>query len=378
MLQVQEYLKTQSHDALTEELGIKVTRHDTLPLVILNYNQIESPKTHPVVRECRGLVLHAETHEIVARSFPRFFNWGEVAEEMPDFDFSDFIIQSKEDGSLILIYHFDDEWRVNTRGSFAADNMQFQDFTWTHGILKALHCEKMSDLDDVLDPALTYVGEFCSSWNKIVRTYSEPVIYLLTAFEGERELPWDELEKRELASDRMCAGGFMSTPTRIEFSNIDEIQDFIKQEEGDDPTFEGVVIRDRAGRRWKIKSATYLGLHRLRGEGDNIWNPKHLIPFILAGEEDELMTYFPEVRGTFYEYKCRVLEAYTDLVELWGDHWSIEDQKEFAIAIKDESPFVGILFNLRKKHGEHQQAKHLKSAWREQADSIFKNLFKKK
>ncbi len=371
MLQVQEYLKTKSYDALTDELGIKVTRHDTLPLVILNYHQIESPKTHPVVRECRGLVLHAETHEIVARSFPRFFNWGEVAEEMPDFDFSDFITQSKEDGSLVLIYCFEDEWHINTRGSFSQDNMQFQDFSWEEAICRALNIKRVSDLHGFLHPDITYVGEFCSSWNKIVRTYSDPVVYLLTAFEGERELTWDQLDTYEMAHS------IMSVPGRINLKNIDEIHFLIKEQEKDDPTFEGVVIRDRAGRRWKIKSATYLGLHRLRGEGDNIWNPKHLIPFILAGEEDELMTYFPEVRGTFFEYKCRVLEAYADLVELWGDHWSIEDQKKFAIAIKDETPFAGILFNLRKKHGEHQQAKHLKAAWREQADSIFKNLFKK-
>ena len=151
MLQVQEYLQTKSHDALSDELGIKVNRHDTLPLVILNYDQIESPKTNPIVRECRGLVLHADTHELVARSFSRFFNWGEVVEEMPEFDFSDFIIQSKEDGSLILIYFFDGEWRVNTRGSFAQDHMQFQDFTWTHGILKALHIDHMNELDRFLD-----------------------------------------------------------------------------------------------------------------------------------------------------------------------------------------------------------------------------------
>ena len=61
---------------------------------------------HPVVRECRGLVLHAQTHDLVARSFPRFFNWGEMAEEMKGFDFSDFTVHTKEDGSLVLLYFF--------------------------------------------------------------------------------------------------------------------------------------------------------------------------------------------------------------------------------------------------------------------------------
>jgi hypothetical protein len=83
-LQVQEYLHSgKSWANLTDELGIKVVFHPSLPLVTVNYDQIESPKTHPIVRECRGLVLHRQTFDLVARSFPRFFNWGEVADEMP-------------------------------------------------------------------------------------------------------------------------------------------------------------------------------------------------------------------------------------------------------------------------------------------------------
>jgi hypothetical protein len=77
MLAVQEYLKTKTLDNLHDELAIEINRHDTLPLAILNYNQIKSPKKHPIVLECRGLVLEIETWKIIARSFPRFFNFGE-------------------------------------------------------------------------------------------------------------------------------------------------------------------------------------------------------------------------------------------------------------------------------------------------------------
>jgi hypothetical protein len=44
----------------------------------LNYDQIESAKAHPVVMECRGLILSYPHGEVVARSFDRFFNYGEV------------------------------------------------------------------------------------------------------------------------------------------------------------------------------------------------------------------------------------------------------------------------------------------------------------
>ncbi len=113
MLNVQKYLKYgKTIEDLAAELGIKSQKHDTLPLVILNYDQIESPKTHPIVRECRGLILNSDTYDLVAKSFNRFFNWGEVADELKLFDFSDFYTSTKEDGSLVTLFYFDDKWFI--------------------------------------------------------------------------------------------------------------------------------------------------------------------------------------------------------------------------------------------------------------------------
>jgi len=368
MLNVQQFLQTKTLDQLTDELAIKVTRHDTLALAILNYNQIDSPKLDPIVRECRGLVLNYATDDypVVARSFPRFFNWGEVQEEMPLFDFSDFAVQSKEDGSLALFYYFGGQWRVNTRGSFAQDNMQHQDFTWSEAIGRAMAIDNLARIGN---QNWTYVCEFCSPWNKIVRRYEEPTLYLLTIIDknsGE-EIPASECDTIA------CLLG-IRRPTIYQFTSIEEIQEFLQEQGENDPTFEGVVIRDKDGRRWKIKSATYLGLHRLRGE-DDVWNPKHLIPFILAGEEDELITYFPEVKETYFELKSKVLTAYVELLELWGDHWRIEDQKEFALKVKD-TPLSSILFSVRKFRGERQTSADIREEWKK-SDRIILNRFGK-
>ena len=370
MLAVQEYLHKNSLDRLNEEYAIKVVRHDTLPLAILNYNQIDSPKTHPIVRECRGLVLRTDNYEIVARSFFRFFNWGEVQDEMGDFDFSDFVVQSKEDGSLVLFYHFDGHWRVNTRGSFAQDLMQFQSFTWEEAIVDALGIQCIDDLDTWgWDRGVTYVGEFCSPWNKIVRRY-DPCVYLLAAFDlkDNRELTLNEC-------DAACQSGRILRPTVFQFHDMKGIEKFIQDQMSNDPTFEGVVMRDQHGHRWKVKSPTYLGLHRLRGEGGNLFNPKHLLPFVLAGEEGELLTYFPEATEAFYRTKSKVMEAYANLVELWGDHHRIVDQKEFALSVV-HSPFSGILFSVRKKYGEEQKARDLREIWNQSEQHIVKVLFK--
>ena len=373
MLKVQEYLRSgKTFDDLTSELAIKVCYHNSLPLAILNYDQIESSKTHPIVRECRGLVLRTDTLEVAARSFPRFFNWGEVQEEMPLFDFNNCFVQEKVDGSLCIIYFFEGEWHANTRGSFAVDKMEHQDFTWREAFCKAMNAPDLkyfgSGNTGPLNPKLTYICEFCSPYNKIVRRYEKPMMYLLTAFEGERELSLTE------CGNLIAELGVFDRPNEYLFKSIEEIQDHLTKMSETDPTYEGVVIRDIHNHRWKIKSPTYLGLHRLKGEGDNLFNPKHLIPFVMTGEADELLTYFPEVKEKFLELQAKLHAEYIKLLELWIDSHDIMSQKDFALSIQGKSPYTSVLFNARKKEGPDAKAATLKKEWREAEGQIAKRL----
>lgn len=362
MLNVQKYLiDGNTLEDLNRDLGIKACVHESLPLVILNYNQIESPKTDRIVRECRALTLCTNDWSIAAKSMNRFFNWGEVADEMSLFDFSDFSVQTKEDGSLVLIYFWGGSWHINTRGSFALDSMQLQKFTWREAILKGMGFSDISEIGNFLDPEIAYVCEFCSPWNKVVRTYKEPRIYLLTAFRGEHELTHEECDS--LAAEYPI----FVRPDRHDFRSIEQVQSFLTQMSEDDPTYEGVVIRDVNNSRWKIKSPTYLGLHRMGSDKDNLFNPKNLLQFVLAGEKDELLTYFSEVRDHFEALDERVREMYSHLSEVWESSKSIESQKEFALAIKDRTPFAGILFSMRK-NGDSD----LNTAWRKSGELILK------
>lgn len=360
MLHTQKFLETKTLDDLSLELAVQVTHHPTDDLVILNYDQIDSPKTHPVIRECRGLVLEKGTWKVVAKSFNRFFNWGEVIDEMNDFDFSNFVSQDKEDGSLALIYYYNNEWRANTRGSFALDKMQFQEFTWQEGMCQAMGISNLQELDSYLDRNFTYVCEFCSLWNKVVRKYDVPKMYLITAFQGCYELSWEELEIPQKV---------MLGVKRNEFKTIEEIQRFLREQESNDPTYEGIVIRDINNNRWKIKNVTYLSLHKMKGNGDNMFNPKHLLPFIMTGEDAELLLYFPEVEEKYNYFKQQVNKLFFDLEEIWTSNKDIFNQKEFALSIKGKTPFTGILFNMRKKENSN-----LKIEWNQSQDLILKIL----
>ena len=44
--------------SLESEFGIQVKEYPEEGLYVFNYSQIESPKMHPIVMECRGLILN--------------------------------------------------------------------------------------------------------------------------------------------------------------------------------------------------------------------------------------------------------------------------------------------------------------------------------
>jgi hypothetical protein len=365
MLNTQEYLKHKTLDDLHNELAIEVQRHPSKPLVILNYNQLDSPKTHPIVRECRGLTLNTDDWSIVARAFPRFYNWGEVADEMKLFDWSKATADEKVDGSLVLFYFFDGEWCVNTRGSFGEGPMFYnewqaqyfnlpEDWSWKQGILTALGME-LSELDRYLDRSCTYACEFCSLWNKVVRPYPKPCLYQLSRFVGEQEVGPKPVD---------CFLNVRRFPLR----DADDVVQFVTAHDGQE--LEGCVVND-GNQRWKIKNPKYLSLHRMKGaNGDALYHPKSLFPYIMQGEGDELLAVYPEVKAVFAHYTEMVQTAYRELNELYERTKGIENQKEFALSIVGKHKMVGVLFDARKR------GLPLKDAWRQSPDFVYKCLFK--
>lgn len=340
---------------IKDELGIKSTVHDD-GRVILNYDQIESPKLNECVRECRGLVLDSNNDwELVARAFPRFFNLGENRQEQDEFLWHGSIATDKEDGSLIIIYYWNGKWHANTRGSYGDGNVGDSIFTW-HDLLD-MSCPQWRHLD----PTYIYVGELCSLYNKVVRMYVEPSFYLLTAFEGVNEL--SHMQTLDLAIDYD-----FEVPEIYYFGSEAEVEKYIKKAGEKDSTYEGIVLRDFNNLRIKVKTPEYVALHRMSNNG-NIASPKNLIPFILKGEEDEVLTYFPELKDYVQEVKDKIEKAWDEVDGYWHCFHDEANRKKFAQAVLP-CKFSSILFTA-KDRGVHPRV-----IWLESADFIFKVLFK--
>jgi len=98
MLHVQKYLKNHTLDDLKNEFGIHFKMYDDR--VLLKYKIDSKPKFHPIVKECRGLILSLPDFSVMSRSFDRFFNLGENLQDSESFNWNNCIIFNKYDGCL--------------------------------------------------------------------------------------------------------------------------------------------------------------------------------------------------------------------------------------------------------------------------------------
>jgi len=360
---------TTTLESLSQELHLAVARHPTLPLVNFKYSQIDSPKLHPIVRECRGIVLEDGTWNLVAKGFNRFFNVGEDAEDFAKFDWSNFACTSKEDGSLILLYHYNGEWHVNTSGSFGFGDVQGYSMTWKDLFWSTskIQPEDLKGLE-----SYTLVFELCTPYNKVVRRYKTSRVYFLSAFICQP----DGWEERDIEGVRALYHRFdgrnVMPPEHYTFPSKDAISEFLISMEDRDKTFEGVILRDSTDRRYKWKTKTYVAMHQLKDNG-NILLPKRVVPIVLAGEVDEVIAVLPETRTAMLEAKVILDQAYQELIALWTKAKDTPVQKDYAMMVKDH-PLCGLLFDMRKKHPKGTE-QDLRMLWRTADELLVKKYF---
>lgn len=337
-MQVIEFIKQHGLEALTEQLAISVKKVDDL--LVLNYNQIDSPKTHPIVMECRSLILEAGTLNIVSRSFDRFFNYGEALNVMPEIDWSKARAYEKVDGSLIKIYNHKGHWYISTKGTAYGDSdcmgygVTFQELVW-----KALDCKNDYEFqqkcrENDLFEVFTYIFELTSVENRVVKRYDGYKLHYLAARSNSHGY---YVTKCELVT----ALRFGALETKFyEFNTVEECLRTARELKDLD---EGYVIYQDGVPIAKVKSPAYVAVHHIRGEG---LNPKRIMQLVLVNEQDEYLTYFPEDRDVFTPYVKAKSGLDIDMFDAYNRLEMIEDQKEFALKAKN-FPFSAALFKAR-------------------------------
>ena len=334
-LLVQKELRQHGLDYVLEQYGLESDQSDGL--VLLNYG-FKAAKSDPIVQECRSLILEDGTWNVVSMAFKRFFNPGEGTAAVIDWETAS--AHQKMDGSLLQLFYHKDRWRCSTRGRLdgsggLSDSSEFKTFGDLFWHLMEPHRHHLEDEDQRLMPRdHCYPFELVSKWNRIVTVYEKPALYLLTM----RHVPSLE-EVSDLQVDQVAEQVGFGRPKRWKFRSLEEASEATELL---GVTEEGFVVCDRESNRIKVKSVSYLTLFNLFNGGQpDFWG------IVITGEDSEFLAYFPQYTEEVEAKKKLLKETLSELEKVWESNRDAEDQKTFAMAVKD-LPGSGLLFSTRK------------------------------
>ena len=193
----------------------------------------------PAALMCRGLILDYSEKRVVSSPWPKFFNYLEGEQTIPNLGFETF---EKVDGSLIQIFWDRGIWRAATKGSFRSDQAK-----WAADVLAA------TDLSCLVKGG-TYLAEAVGPQNRIVVYYPKDELVLLGAYdEAGYEYTFDELSEIGWQLNWRVAH-------RHPYASISEL--LVKAEKLP-ASEEGFVLRFANGLRLKIKGDEYKRIHAL-------------------------------------------------------------------------------------------------------------------
>ena len=310
MLKVQEFIKANSDwECLlsSDPFNISIS-HDTVHgrnLVMFKYSQLNSDLSLPIVQECRGLILDADTFEVVSYPFNKFFNYGES--HAADIDWSTAWVSQKLDGSIIKVVNLGgDDFLISTNGMIDAFKCSVSDSVGCpYASFGELFMDGMKfygltreDFPRLFAPGFTYMFELTSPWNQVVVQWNETKAWLIGIRNNKT------LEEMRF-SDSVLAETF-DTPRIYPIRSIDECVDAAKVLPEDE---EGYVVCDSGFRRIKVKSPRYIQLHYMAG--NQTWSAGRVLEILRSNEVSEYVAYFPKFKAAFDVVKAKY-DAYVD------------------------------------------------------------------
>ena len=264
--------------------------HPTLPLTIWNYteNVQYEGKWDDVTIQTRGLVTDGNG-KVVARPFKKFFNMEEGKHTAtPEFD-----VYDKMDGSLGILFNYEGEWVMVTRGSFTSDQA-----------VKGFEMLQKYDYQK-LHKDYTYLFEIIYDENRIVVKYPYEDLVLLGMINTETgyevDLYGEDVDVR--LKNLIHNLGFKVVKKYDGINDYSVLKEMIKDDE------EGFVVRFSNGDRMKVKGEEYLRLHKIMTNVSTtaIWE--------MLSEGKDVLELLKDVPDEFYK-KIRMYVA-----DLRYDHY---------------------------------------------------------
>jgi len=305
----------------------KVVKGD---LVLYNYtDQCTFDRAwNEVTRHSRGLIMNRVTGAFVAIPFPKFFNLSEMPEtrieNLPD---EPYTVTDKMDGSLGIIYHYNNSWHVATRGSFDSEQA-----------VRAEEILKRYDMSKVYT-RLTLLVEIIYPENKIVVNYeNEEKLVLLSMVDRESQ---KEQTRNQCEMISKCTGMPLVKEYDHTIEEMIELKKIISKDE------EGFVVRFESGLRVKIKGDEYCRIHKMiscmsplsfwESMDDGIVNIDYLkeLPEEFRAEAEEITN---KLESQYKEIQIETLGSFLEIknkLNLDISKQLTSDKKKLGLYLKD-------------------------------------------
>ncbi|BAX25564.1 RNA ligase [Tenacibaculum phage pT24] len=261
-----------------EKRGLVISqRHpQNKEIIIWNYSKQTQYDNHwdEITLNARSLVTNTKG-DIIARGFPKFFNYEEPEFELPDTKLYNIKYFKKLDGSLILLFNYEGRWYVSSRGSFESDQCN---------MAKSILRDKYNGYSNWLDKDLTYCLELIHPSNRVVVDYGDEedliMIGILTS------------NMQSVDMSKLTCGDF-----RYQKEELIPFDDFKLIQQQDTENEEGYVMLFPNGYRGKIKFENYKYLHYLYGE----FSPLAIWKCLKEKDNDRLMFIKDNTPDEFYD-----------------------------------------------------------------------------
>jgi RNA ligase len=233
---------------MVESGYIRVQTHPEFPeLRIANYAEktVFDREWNDATRASRGLIFNIDTGDVLARPFPKFFNYGEADSPVLLLDMEVWV-SDKMDGSLGIIYVAPDgSVRVATRGSFASDQALH-----ATRVLNQKYPEWVRAWKRSLSGIVTPLVEIIYPENRIVCDYGETDDLVLLGWIGVNEGNYVPANMGDWDGPRAQS---------FDFDNFSQVLAAAPR-----PGAEGFVVYVPEIHDWvKIKQSDYIELHRI-------------------------------------------------------------------------------------------------------------------
>lgn len=297
MLKIQEFIF--AHENWRELLAnapynLKISEDDGY--VLFKYNQIASDFNEEICKEARGLILDTQDNfRVVRYAFKKFFNVDEGFAAQLDWDTA--VANEKIDGSIMSVWFARGKWHLSTNGTIDAFKAELAGV----GPYK-----NFGELFESVLPLSTFAGnryenicwtfEIVSPYNKVVIDYPETKVYLLSVrfMNTLEELDYDQIP--------VYAGKIgVAYP---QFYYMNDETGFRRLVEQMPEGHEGIVVRDEAGQRVKIKTLLYFQMHKAKNNG--VITLERIVDLIRANDHYEFLSYFREYQPIFDSVKRQI------------------------------------------------------------------------